>query len=415
MATGGVTEASAPVPVRALTLGLAAEHPVASSVIEGAARQVQGAARMVSEAGYSVQTVRLAMRPLLGGLRPSGGVPLLAGGSLGSYLDELHAVLTELGIEFCSLGPVPGELAPARAEALADLVAPMPELNWSVMVASPGAGPDWEAALTAGRVMSRLARTTERGLGNFNFAATACVPPATPFFPAAYQGPGREPVLSIALQGARIVAGALDELRAHPGARRQLVPEAVSVCVRQAMELVAGPIVDLVRQAAGEAHLQFAGIDLSPAPDVDDSICGALETLGLGPFGGPGSLALCAAVTTGIRSTALPTCGYNGLMLPVMEDAVLAQRWGEGRFGLDQLLAWSAVCGTGLDTVPVPGETPAEELALVVMDMASLAARYSKPLSARLMPVPGALAGDMADFGSPYLVRTLVKSVTPGP
>ena len=80
---------------------------------------------------------------------------------------------------------------------------------------------------------------------------------------------------------------------------------------------------------------------------------------------------------------------------------------------MDQLLAWSAVCGTGLDTVPVPGASPAEVLAEVVCDMASLAARLQKPLSARLLPVPGKGAGEHSAFSSPYLVNTLIKPLCP--
>ena len=50
-------------------------------------------------------------------------------------------------------------------------------------------------------------------------------------------------------------------------------------------------------------------------------------------------------------------CGYCGLMLPVLEDPVLAQRAGEGRYSVRDLLLYSSVCGTGLDVVPVPGDT----------------------------------------------------------
>jgi uncharacterized protein (UPF0210 family) len=96
-------------------------------------------------------------------------------------------------------------------------------------------------------------------------------------------------------------------------------------------------------------------------------------------------------------------------MLPVMEDAVLARRWEEERVGLQQLLALSAVCGTGLDTVPVPGDVSARLLEGVICDMASLAVRLRKPLSARLLPVPGKKAGERTEFSSPYLVNTVIK------
>jgi hypothetical protein len=96
-------------------------------------------------------------------------------------------------------------------------------------------------------------------------------------------------------------------------------------------------------------------------------------------------------------------------MLPVMEDAVLARRWAEGRLGVDQLLAYSAICGTGLDTVPLPGDCSVDDLTKVISDMASLAVRLRKPLSARLLPVPGKLAGERTSFSSPYFTDTLIK------
>ena len=47
------------------------------------------------------------------------------------------------------------------------------------------------------------------------------------------------------------------------------------------------------------------------------------------------------------------SAGYCGLMLPVMEDLVLAARAAESppAFTLRDLLTFSSVCGVGLDTV----------------------------------------------------------------
>src|SRR5207249_8373026 len=47
---------------------------------------------------------------------------------------------------------------------------------------------------------------------------------------------------------------------------------------------------------------------------------------------------------------------------------------------IDALLSYSAVCGTGLDTVPLPGDITAEQLSLIIGDMASLAFKWHKPL-----------------------------------
>jgi len=89
------------------------------------------------------------------------------------------------------------------------------------------------------------------------------------------------------------------------------------------------------------------------------------------------------------RSISVRRVGYSGLMLPVLEDPVLSERWSEGTFDLDSLLAYSAVCGTGLDAIPLPGDVSQEQLERIMGDMASLAFKWHKPLTARLIPAPG--------------------------
>jgi uncharacterized protein (UPF0210 family) len=95
-------------------------------------------------------------------------------------------------------------------------------------------------------------------------------------------------------------------------------------------------------------------------------------------------------------------------MLPVLEDPVLARRATEGRYGVQDLLLYSSVCGTGLDVVPLPGDTPVEVLARIIRDVATLSARLRKPLSARLFPIPGKAAGQVARFDDPYLTDCAV-------
>ncbi|HLY31068.1 MAG TPA: DUF711 family protein, partial [Ktedonobacterales bacterium] len=90
------------------------------------------------------------------------------------------------------------------------------------------------------------------------------------------------------------------------------------------------------------------------------------------------------------------------------EDATLGQRCAEGRVTINELLTYSAVCGTGLDTIPLPGDTPPERVAALLADVATLAHRLRKPLSARLFLVPGGQAGEMTTFDSPYLTNTRI-------
>ena len=97
--------------------------------------------------------------------------------------------------------------------------------------------------------------------------------------------------------------------------------------------------------------------------------------------------------------------GFNGLMMPVLEDTTLAKSSAQGSFNLKDLLLFSAVCGTGLDTVPLPGDATPAQLTAVLLDVASLAVRLHKPLTARLMPIPGKKAGESTQFDFDYFVN----------
>jgi hypothetical protein len=67
----------------------------------------------------------------------------------------------------------------------------------------------------------------------------------------------------------------------------------------------------------------------------------------------------------------------------------------------------------GLDTVPLPGDISRESLAGILLDVAALAVRLNKPLTARLMPMPGLAAGDPIHFDFPYFADSRVMA-SPG-
>jgi hypothetical protein len=98
-------------------------------------------------------------------------------------------------------------------------------------------------------------------------------------------------------------------------------------------------------------------------------------------------------------------------MLPVLGDAVLARQAAEGTVTIKDLLLYSAVCGTGLDTVPLPGDTTADQLVPLLLDLSALALRLNKPLTARLMPIPGKKAGDLTDFKFDYFANSRVMAL----
>jgi uncharacterized protein (UPF0210 family) len=169
-------------------------------------------------------------------------------------------------------------------------------------------------------------------------------------------------------------------------------------------------IEKIARSLEADAGLAYAGTDLTPAPFPADEVssAGMLEDLGGGEFGAPGTLAAASAFTRMLKALPFEKAGYSGLMLPVLEDTLLAARASAGLVTVTELLAYSAVCGTGLDTVPLPGDATPLELAAIMLDVAALAVTLQKPLSCRLFPVPGKAAGDLTEYDSPYLVNGAV-------
>ena len=391
-------------PIRTITLGLGDEHPLTPAAIKQASEILESARERYTSAGYEVQTVRISTRPVFDDLASWSSSALV------NYVQELQHMLDDVGLGFCSLGAAQAarlDFPLERIDLIADLLATTSALNATVQLATSEHGLRAEGALPIARVIQRLAQETEEGFGNFRFAMLACAAAGCPFFPTAYHaGPTS---LSLGLQGADVIQ---ETLQARVFS--EIMPVdllQVSEWVRTALIERVAPVVALGQALAQEHGLLFGGIDLSPAPLGDHSIATALELCGYGPVGTPGTLAAAAALTFALKNTGLPTCGYCGLMLPVLEDAVLGQRWEEGLLSAHQLLLYSAVCGTGLDTLPLIGDTAPELIAHLLLDVATLALRLNKPLSARLFPVSGKRAGEHTTFTSPYLTNTLIRSI----
>src|SRR6202044_3155061 len=132
----------------------------------------------------------------------------------------------------------------------------------------------------------------------------------------------------------------------------------------------------------------------------------AIEDFTGAKFGSSGTLTASRIITAAVKAVPVKQIGYSGLMVPVMEDKLLAQRWAESAYNIDDLLAYSSVCGPGLDTIPLPGDVSADQLNRIFSDVASLAVKWNKPLSARLQPIPGKKPGDRPAFAHPHLFNT---------
>jgi len=80
------------------------------------------------------------------------------------------------------------------------------------------------------------------------------------------------------------------------------------------------------------------GIDLSPAPSGNVPLARHREPDDAAR-GMSGTLTAAATITAAVKDVKVKQTGYSGLMLPVLEDTRLAQRWSEGHISIDALLS----------------------------------------------------------------------------
>jgi uncharacterized protein (UPF0210 family) len=385
-------EPQSKVKIRAITAFVNLDRTQYQIQITDALKMLKRARTILESRGFPVETIRIATQPFPEYIQGLSNEQALA------FFRNYDAMAAQEGFA-ASIGPAMPNAgdSPAQADLLAEILKNTKGLNASLVVAGEE-GVRWPAVGAAARIMKKL-EDTEHSQGNFRFAAIAMVKPLTPFFPAAYHnGFGHQ--FAIALESANLVAEAFKNAPDLATARRRLM---------DALSTEAFAIQSEAGRVDMDTGWTYMGIDLSPAPLKDVSIGAAIENLTTQPIGSSGTLTAAATITAALRDIKVKQTGYSGLMLPILEDTRLAQRWSEGRISMDALLSYSAVCGTGLDTVPLPGDISVEQLSLIIGDMASLAVKWHKPLSARLFPVEGKGAGDVTELDSQFLVNATIQ------
>ena len=381
--------------IRTITAGIELGSITDFKKIESVVASLNRAKARFMQEGYEVQTVRLATQPL-----PMYLSDWLSSKSI-SAIQAIDEFAKAQGVVL-SLGPVitSNDYVKGFGSWAADLIQATEQISVTVAVASAKSGIQDRSIRNAAEAIKAIANSLPGGEGNFRFAATTFVPPGTPFFPAAYhQG---EDAFSIGLESPNLLRDVFTESNSLAEASRKLKSE-MNSAFKKVEDIAFG-----ISKRNGQRYL---GIDTSPAPGPDASIGEAIETLIQAPFGSVSTLSACSMITDVLKGLDVESCGYSGLMLPVVEDRVLAKRAGEGRYSISELLLYSSVCGTGLDVIPLPGEIDEKTLSSIINDVAALANKYKKPLSARLFPIPGKIAGELVKFDNPYLMDSVVMEV----
>lgn len=344
--------------------------------------------------GWEVETIRVTTQPFPGYVKGLSRVDALR------FLMELDALAAK---EDFLLGIGPAMMSdtddPAMMELLGEVLSRAQIINATALIAGTD-GIHWKTIRAAARMLKHIEDHSPNGQGTFSFTAAAMMPPFSPFYPASYHtGPGHQ--FAVGLEAANIVESVFADTAGEPVVAAQKLSTELDRHARQA-------------EAAAVAHAarsgwEYVGLDPTPAPLMDVSIGAAIEKFTGQRLGSGGTLTAARIITEAVRSVTVKQVGYSGLMLPVLEDRRIAQRWSEGALSLDALLAYSAVCATGLDTVPLPGDVSEDQLARIFGDVASLAHKWNKPLTARLLPAKGKKAGERTAFDDPYLENAILQ------
>ncbi|HID75478.1 MAG TPA: PFL family protein, partial [Planctomycetaceae bacterium] len=322
----------------------------------------------------------------------------------------LDAAANQCGVDFVGgfTALVHKGITPADAvvmHSLPEVLSQTEKVCASINVASRKAGINMDAVGQMGEVIVRIARATaaRRGFGCAKLVVFANIPEDNPFMAGAYMGAGEpEATVNIGVSGPGVVGSALKR-RLAIDEKLTLGDLAEEIKITSFRVTRAGELIG--REVAAEMGVAFGIVDLSlaPTPDVGDSVGEIIKTLGISRVGAPGSTAAIAMLNDAVKKGGLfassSVGGLSGAFIPVSEDAALAEAVGAGHLVLEKLEAMTTVCSVGLDMIAIPGDTPAETIAAIIADEMAIGVTNDKTTAVRIIPVPGAKAGEWVDFG----------------
>jgi uncharacterized protein (UPF0210 family) len=341
-------------------------------------------------AGSEVHFTRVALPPIT---QPAA--------KLIAFAKRFEKELEEGDIQFASLGVLPPELTERIPELMSEtsrifLSSPLTE-NGTILR---------HAMSSYAKTVLELSRLPAERFGTLRHCLSASCSPHIPFFPAAY-AQNDDFSFSLAMECADLALESAKVARSLDEAQSLLTAK---------IEAQAAVIEPLMERVATETGAHFHGCDWSLAthPNPACSVGAAIEALSGAPFGEPGTLSVVATLTRAVKTARVKHIGFSGIFLPLLEDLILAQRTSEDRFDLQTLLLYCAVCGAGLDTIPLPEDVSSIAMAAMLMDVATLASVHRKPLTVRFMPTVGLKLGDITQFDFPFLINAKTMKLSGG-
>ena len=262
--------------------------------------------------------------------------------------------------------------------------------------------------------VSKISKITPRGEGNFNFTVNFNCDPLIPYFPAGYHRKELGNRFVLGFETPDLLVEVLKNFNQSTGSKNHNdLFKGYYEVMSSALHYHIANVKKIIDQSCIDKGFKFSGFDSSAAPSKNcSSMVEIYEQMGVEYFGASGTVEASSLLTRVFKSIKdVELVGFSGLMLALTEDTGLAQGTIRSDFDIRALLTYSAVCGIGLDTVPIPGDTSINKISALMRDTGTMAYRLNKPLTVRVFPVPGLSAGDMTAFESDDLCNCAVLAV----
>ncbi len=273
---------------------------------------------------------------------------------------------------------------------------------------------DNELILCSAKAVTEISKITPRGEGNFNFTVNFNCDPLIPYFPASYHSKELGRCFVIGLETPDLLVETLKAFnKSSPSLQHNELYKKYYEVLHTALQYFVTDLKLVIDNTDLDKDFVFSGFDSSAAPSKNcSSMVEVYEQMGVEYFGASGTVEASSLLTKVFKSIKdVELVGFSGLMLALTEDTGLARGTIDSNFDIRALLTYSSVCGIGLDTVPIPGDTTIEKIAALMRDTGAMAHRLNKPLTVRLFPVPGLKAGELTHFESDDLCNCAVLAV----
>lgn len=393
--------------LRAITIGLSTDSLVELDPLSDKLQKLLDDIKVAyAQQEISIRTFRINLTPISDASGRGVNIQNLIG-----IIDQVSRLCEQLDIRWFN---VPFDLthvnhshSPALFELAFETLKRFPKTFVNLIVASNNTI-NYDAIEKASRFIKNVSRLDNSGYHNFRVGVSCNVKPNTPFFPFTFSSDeiGFSIALELPREFTKVIRGCNTNnlMVIRQEIINQLLPQIKTI------EAIA-------QQCSDSSAIMFHGIDVSlaPYPEPDSSVASLIELLGLERQGSNGTLFLTAYLTdilkTFIKKGRIKTAGFGGVMYSLLEDDFMGKSNNSDIYSIDSLISYSAVCGCGLDMVPLPGDIFDEELSAIILDVTALSTVLDKPLGIRVLPIPMKQENEFTMFNMDFLFNTRIKKI----